>query len=140
MSTAAVIASPLLPRIAPSLLSCDFARLGDESKRMLAAGAEWLHVDVMDGHFVPNLTLGAPIVASLRKFLGPEPFLDCHLMVSHPLQWVKDFYKAGASSFSFHIESDDDPKAVIQEIRQTGMLAGIVVKPNTRECYLCFSR
>jgi len=72
---------------------------------MLDFGAEVVHVDVMDGHFVPNLTIGAPVVKSLRKFVGPKPFLDCHLMVSNPEQWIDDFKDAGASGYSVHIET-----------------------------------
>lgn len=72
---------------------------------MLDFGAEVVHVDVMDGHFVPNLTLGAPIVKSLRKFVGPKPFLDCHLMVSNPEQWIEDFKVAGASGYTVHVET-----------------------------------
>jgi ribulose-phosphate 3-epimerase len=122
------------PKIAPSILSSDFARLGEETQLMLDYGADTIHVDVMDGHFVPNLTLGAPIVTSLRKFVGPAPFLDCHLMVSNPGQWIADFKKAGASGYTVHVEafkSQQDGVSVLKEIRESGMKVGLALKPET---------
>ncbi|KAI8903129.1 Ribulose-phosphate 3-epimerase-like protein [Gorgonomyces haynaldii] len=115
--------------IAPSMLSSDFACLAQEVERMLSLGAHSLHMDVMDGHFVPNLTLGAPIIKSLRKHT--KGFLDCHLMVTHPEQWIDDFAKAGASSITFHIEATNEPKQLIEKIKQHKMRVGIALKPAT---------
>ena len=118
------------PKICPSILSADFAHLGGAVDKMLELGAEWIHVDVMDGHFVPNLTIGAPVVASLRKN-SPSAFLDVHLMVAKPEQWVDDFAKAGASQYTFHYEATDDAAALVAAIKKTGMRAGVALKPGT---------
>ncbi|KAJ3368079.1 hypothetical protein HDU91_000868 [Kappamyces sp. JEL0680] len=123
--------SRIRPLICPSILSADFALLAQEAARMKEFKAHYLHVDVMDGHFVPNLTLGAPIVKSLRKHT--DMFLDCHLMVTDPEFWVDDYAKAGANQYTFHIEAPGlkDPKALIAKIKAAGMKAAIALKPAT---------
>lgn len=118
--------------IAPSLLSSDFARLGDEMARIEAAGADWHHVDVMDGHFVPNLTIGPPVVAALKR-VARLP-LDVHLMISEPVRYAPQFAKAGAHVLTFHLEATGDAGALAaaREYRALGVpVVGVSIKPDT---------
>lgn len=116
-------------KISPSILSSDYGNLSSELKRMEACGADMLHIDVMDGHFVPNITLGAPIVKCIRKS-STLPF-DVHLMISDPYKYIPDFVSAGSDIITFHAEADSDIEKTIDLILASGKKAGLSVKPKT---------
>ena len=120
---------PASPLLAPSLLSADFTRLGEELRMIEASGAQVVHVDVMDGRFVPNITIGLPVVESLRKATTLP--LDCHLMIVEPLRYAADFVKAGADWVSIHQEADPHLNRTLSAIRQAGAKAGVVLNPGT---------
>jgi ribulose-phosphate 3-epimerase len=114
-------------QISPSILSADFANL--EAAVKAVSSADWVHVDVMDNHFVPNLTIGLPVVEALHR-VSPLP-LDCHLMIDDPDRWAPGYAEAGAESVTFHVEAAADPRALARTLRGLGSRAGLAVKPGT---------
>jgi ribulose-phosphate 3-epimerase len=116
-------------KIAPSILSADFAKLGEDIRRVEQAGADMIHIDVMDGHFVPNLTIGAPVVASLRK-VTKLPF-DVHLMINNPQDFLEQFIKAGADIVTIHAETAPHLHRLVQTVKEHGVQAGVSINPST---------
>lgn len=117
------------PAILPSLLQCDFGNLQGEVDRLREAGCEILHLDVMDGHFVPNLTYGMPIAAAVRRHTNL--LIDAHLMISDPAAYVDKFVEAGVDMITIHVEAVRDPRPVLAQIREAGLLAGVALNPGT---------
>jgi ribulose-phosphate 3-epimerase len=118
-----------MTKLAPSILSADFARLGDQIDEVARAGADYIHVDVMDGHFVPNITIGAPVVAAIRQVTALP--LDVHLMIEHPERYISNFIEAGADIITVHVEASAHVRATIRLIKELGARAGVSLNPPT---------